>query len=357
MKNEPLDTEDIFTDAVDAFTALFYSDRIFIGEHEYPVGQCMVDILNLEESELLRLDQSLLDVYHAIQSVWQEDTLESVERAQKKLQEVWLLVSALPVYRDLNIDWSQPLFQNADLLETFWGGIRYLPSEARAEVEMRLRDIVGITEILRVFRKQISLMLDSYFEPLERRNSEAYAVGVFQFYSDMMTAKVINHDEEPFDHCFPLKVAFVPMMSPTGADKIILAERTEFSGLISFLEVEFYRGLTVGNVPRRCHNCGKYFLLTAGYNTCYCNNIAPGETERTCRKVGAHRKEAQGKANRTPAQVEYDRTYNRLKQRKNRRKISVDEWNSSVARAQDLLRRSECGELSDMQLKKQLETL
>ena len=80
MKNEPLDTEDISTDAVDAFTALFYSDRIFIGEHEYPVGQCMVDILNLEESELLQLDQSLLDVYHAIQSVWQEDTLESVER-------------------------------------------------------------------------------------------------------------------------------------------------------------------------------------------------------------------------------------------------------------------------------------
>ena len=172
-----------------------------------------------------------------------------------------------------------------------------------------------------------------------------------------MTAKVINHDEEPFDHCFPLKVAFVPMMSPTGADKIILAERTEFSGLISFLEVEFYRGLAVGNVPRRCHNCGKYFLLTAGYNTCYCNSIAPGEAERTCRKVGAHRKEAQGKANRTPAQVEYDRTYNRLKQRKNRRKISVDEWNSAVARAQDLLRRSESGELSDEELKKQLETL
>ena len=29
MKNESLDTEDIFTDSVDAFTALFYSDRIF----------------------------------------------------------------------------------------------------------------------------------------------------------------------------------------------------------------------------------------------------------------------------------------------------------------------------------------
>lgn len=59
-----------------------------------------------------------------------------------------------------------------------------------------------------------------------------------------------------------------------------------------FLYTEFYRALMAGNALRRCHNCGRYFLLTAGYNTCYCNNIAPGETKRTCRKVGAHKKSA-----------------------------------------------------------------
>ena len=102
-------------------------------------------------------------------------------------------------------------------------------------------------------------------------------------------------------------------------------------------------------------NCGKYFLLTAGYNTCYCNNIAPSETERTCRKVGAHRKEAQGKANRTPAQVEYDRAYNRLKQRKNRKKISVEEWNASVAEAMKVLEQSEQGKINDEEMRKRFE--
>nr|WP_326185259.1 DUF6076 domain-containing protein [uncultured Oscillibacter sp.] len=79
--------------------------------------------------------------------------------------------------------------------------------------------------------------------------------------------------------------------------------------------------------------------------------------ERTCRKVGAHRKEAQGKANRAPARVEYDRAYNRLKQRKNRKKISVSEWNASVAQAERLLEQAERGELSDMELKNKLEEL
>lgn len=112
-----------------------------------------------------------------------------------------------------------------------------------------------------------------------------------------------------------------------------------------------------GNSSRRCHNCGKYFLLTAGYNTCYCNNIAPGETERTCRKVGARRKEAQGRANRTPAKVEYDRAYLWLKQRKLRGKIRVDEWNNTVAKVQELLEQSEQGKLTGEELKQRLNKL
>ena len=88
-------------------------------------------------------------------------------------------------------------------------------------------------------------------------------------------------------------------------------------------------------------------MLTEGYNTCYCGNIAPGETERTCRKVGAHRKEAKARANQMPEKKEFRKAYNRLKQRKNRKKISVDEWNAAVAQAEAFLEQAERGELTD----------
>lgn len=52
-----------------------------------------------------------------------------------------------------------------------------------------------------------------------------------------------------------------------------------------------YRGMAAGNIPRRCHNCGRWFLLVGAYDTVYCRRTAPGETKRTCRQVGAHRKE------------------------------------------------------------------
>ena len=63
--------------------------------------------------------------------------------------------------------------------------------------------------------------------------------------------------------------------------------------------------------------------------------------------MGAHRKEARGKVNRSPARVEYDRAYNRLKRRKSRGKISVDEWNAAVAQAMRVLEQVERGELAD----------
>jgi hypothetical protein len=147
------------------------------------------------------------------------------------------------------------------------------------------------------------------------------------------------------------------MRAPSDESRFLLAERAEFSDLLSFLELELCRALAIGNAPRRCQNCGRYFLLTAGYNTLYCNGIAPGETDRTCRKVGAHRKEAQGKANHTPAQKEYDRAYNRLKARKQRGRLDEDAWSNAVAHAQSLLAQSDRGELTDEELKTRLATL
>lgn len=63
----------------------------------------------------------------------------------------------------------------------------------------------------------------------------------------------------------------------------------------------------------------------------------------------------QGKANRTPTQKEYDQVYNRLKVRKQRGKISVDEWNAAVARAYAVLDLAERGELSDEETRRRFE--
>mgnify|MGYP005751333663 FL=1 len=166
-----------------------------------------------------------------------------------------------------------------------------------------------------------------------------------------------NVFEEDFSQSFTVMLNSVPMIHQTNKGEIFIAEKTTFDSLVTFLRMEFCRGLAAGKAPRRCHNCGVYFLLDSGYNAIYCNNIAPGETDRPCRKVGAHRKEAREKADRNPARVEYDCTYNRLKQKKNRKKISLNEWNSAVAEATRILEQSESGLLMDDEMRAQFKAL
>ena len=90
--------------------------------------------------------------------------------------------------------------------------------------------------------------------------------------------------------------------------------------------------------------------MLSGYNICYCTNLAPGETKRTCRDVGAHKKEAR-KEGKTPVRLEYDKVYNRLKTRRARGKISVDEWNAAVALAIKYKEKAEAGEITDFELR------
>lgn len=55
--------------------------------------------------------------------------------------------------------------------------------------------------------------------------------------------------------------------------------------------------------------------------------------------------------------MEYWKVYKRLKARKQRGKISKGEWSAAVAKAQELVARSERGELIDEDLKQKLEVL
>ncbi len=66
-----------------------------------------------------------------------------------------------------------------------------------------------------------------------------------------------------------------------------LVEKMYFDHLADFIYVEFIKGLQKGFVPKRCANCGRWFLQGPGMTYNYCPEIAPGETELTCRDIGS----------------------------------------------------------------------
>ena len=340
------------------FSALFTPDSVYISGKAFPLGQHSTNILNLDDELLREIERHIKTFLPSVSALFSEKTDSAARSAQEKLNAVWDLIFTMPLYRDLRMDLytSYNLFPMLFADKEKWSEVLNNDSEGHSMLTNFLDVLEYFPESLRNFRGQIMGMLEMYFDPLVRRSTDAYAMA-YAHYFDGMSKMGEFFYERPFEQSFPVEVSFVPIPCREDENIPVLAEKTQFSYLSHFLYTDFYRGLIAGNIPRRCHNCGRYFLLTAGYNTCYCNNIAPGETERTCRKVGAHRKEAKVLAEKTPEQKEFRRTYNRLKQRKNRGKISVDEWNAAVARAQEILEEAERGELSDVELKERLAEL
>lgn len=78
-------------------------------------------------------------------------------------------------------------------------------------------------------------------------------------------------------------LAFHPVVDGT----MVMVERYTFSCLRDFLYIELAKAISKGNAPRQCRLCGRWFLHVQGEKTVYCNRIAPGETDKTCRDAGA----------------------------------------------------------------------
>ena len=344
---------------LDGFKASFTKKECILAEKHYPLGYFAV--------EFLEVDRTLLRALERLVPIFQEEFTtflsardpSSAALAQQALNAVWDVLIQLPVYRDLQ--------QRS-------GGVRRLlremkelpgivdamltPGTDRSEVLHEwLRRLVALPGSIWDFIFSTEKMLMQYFGDLPARKSENYALAFGKYRYEATLNYQMEMDEREDDNSipepelpqfsFPLQISFKATTDASG--KWSFAEQIEFEELSSFLHYDLCRGMAAGNIPRSCECCGHYFLAMGAYDTRYCMRIAPGETVKTCRQVGAHRKEKQRNGTEF-VRKEYQKVYNRLQGRKNRGIISVDEWNRQVATAQGLKESAIKGAISDTEL-------
>jgi len=351
-------------DFFDYFTVSFGKRESTLGHQWFPLGIFAAEALNLNESEAFhKIGFRVQEMKESFVIFLSSRSSSSAAVAQEKLNELWALLGELPVYRHL----YTPVFSAQYLIEYLREHSEQMDEMATQGSELNLvftrwlEKLDDLTESLRRFWVATTRILEEYFEKLPSRLPDSYARAYASFQQD--TREDIRIQEEEGGHSeaenlvfdFPTHLSFEPVYSPTSG-KTILTERMVFEDLVSFLYVDLYKGMAAGNIPRRCRNCGKYFLAVGGYDTIYCSNIAPGEKKKTCRQVGAHRTE-KIKNDSSPVQKEYKRAYNRLKARKQRGILSVDEWNRKVAQMQELRDKAAEGKMDAAALRMTLKGL
>ncbi len=66
-----------------------------------------------------------------------------------------------------------------------------------------------------------------------------------------------------------------------------VVEKIYFDSLLDFVYVEFMKGLQKGFIPKRCPNCGKWFVQEPEMDFNYCANPSPQDPTKLCRDIGA----------------------------------------------------------------------
>ena len=201
-----------FTYTYDQFTTFFYGGRVYFSDTSYPIGQCCVDIANMDEEVLGEIDRRVEEFIPAARKLLMEKTNSAVVFAQKKLNAVWDIIFTMPVYRDLNMDLelSYHLLERLYEQKEKWEQVQEVHSEGREMYEHMLNDLAHFADRVRALRLQLRIMTEKSFEPLKRRNSAAYGKAYSAFYADMLRTGALLFGEN-FDQKFSAEIDFVPM--------------------------------------------------------------------------------------------------------------------------------------------------
>ena len=93
-----------YTYAYDQFTAFFYGGRVFLGGKDRPIGQRVVDIMNLNDEVLDEINRRIWQMIPAARALLKENADSAAASVQERLNAVWELLFKLPVYQDLKMD-------------------------------------------------------------------------------------------------------------------------------------------------------------------------------------------------------------------------------------------------------------
>lgn len=89
--------------------------------------------------------------------------------------------------------------------------------------------------------------------------------------------------------------------------------------------MELFNCIQSGQLPKKCKNCWQYFMMRKGYYTEYCERVASGETDKTCREVRA-RKTFDEKVKNDPVWLDHQRAYKAHYARMMKKKMTKAEF-------------------------------
>ena len=241
-----------------------------------PYGAVLTEILNLDVAPF----QELLDQLNTAVQEKSGDVLRAYMNMKKGL-------ASLPLYRlyleDFRVFGDMPVeaFVVGEAQDAFAEFVMQEDHDLPTFMQQQIDDIRLIQERYawfldgifagKSFEKKKGQRKTSLAQQIEKKGLEPFVSGVSLGADSKVDAPKVNAQ-----FC----------IRGTGREAEVV-EKMYFDRLLDFVYVEFMKGLQKGFVPKRCANCGRWFLQKPGATYAYCTGAAPGQDGKTCREIGA----------------------------------------------------------------------
>lgn len=265
----------------DTHTKIQFGDRgywVELGTNCLPYGTILTEILNLQ----------MEDYCAKLAAVEQAITARNRAQLSQPLWELMDAFTALPLYR-LYVE--EPWTAEPDLFHQLFGaGVdMMLAKQVLKKPDVFLRKYVWARDDILYIQNRYGWFLESLFEgqPFEKKKGQRKLPLAQQLVDQFLDAFVsgVSLGEDIQVDAPQVNIQFAVLQQDGQPPELV--EKMYFDRLLNFVYVELMRGLQKGYVPKRCANCGRWFLQLPGATYAYCDGPAPGQEGKTCREVGA----------------------------------------------------------------------
>ena len=273
------------------------------------IGSIALDILNMPDpvlEELLDLTEPMMDLVDYLDKHRNPDnkTLGRMMTASKNIFRVVDLLREVPPFAGQDFTWLDEQLPRIFVPEKVAKAYRERKEE---QGELFIQALCLVAQLgfgIRDFRKALIPLVESLEDEDISRNPKGFSQKFDSFFCK---------DEERKNQWMSfsnVSVEYVP-------DEKSIVRRMHYASFPSMFRSNLYEALAVGNAPKRCPICRKFFLTTNARRQKYCDGYAPEEYGGlTCRQAGARMgREYREQAPNNPVLVLYHQTVNTIDQR------------------------------------------
>ena len=242
-------------------------------------GNIALDVLNIPDAvleDLLELTEPMMDLVDYLNKHRNPDnkTLGRMMTASKNIFRVVDLLREVPPFAGQDFSWLDENLPKVFAPEK----VRKAYTERKKEQgELFIQAMCLVAQLgfgIRDFRKALIPLVESLADEDITRNPKGFSQKFDSFFSK---------DEERKDQW----MAFSNMSVEYVPEEKGIVRRMHYASFPSMFRSNLYEALAVGNAPRRCPICQKFFLTTNARRQKYCSGYAPEEYDGlTCTKVG-----------------------------------------------------------------------